>query len=435
MARSDEATVELSDYLAVLRRRKLLILVATVLGLAAGLAYSLSRPSVYTSTAKVLVASPTKQIASTTAISMPTEQEIVESDAVAQRAQARIDDAPEIDSLLDRVEVSSPTESLVLYISYSAATAAEAQDGAQAFASSYISFSAPKEDVDADVIAPADLPTSPASPNQPLEAGIGAFLGLFIGVLLAFFRDRTDERIRRLSEVEAIFGVPVLAILREAPGAGRRGSSTPVAAASPDSREAAPFRTLAAAVARRVQQHGIRTLLITGVAEEKGAAVTAGNLAVVLAQSGRKVTLASGNVRSPRVHSFFGLPNEGGLASALNNGTSAASITRQTPVNGLDVLPSGPADSMAMVVQGKSVLNALADLASASDLVVLDSPALRAYPDGLTLAQFVDAVVLVVDASRDRHGSLTQAAVDLDAVAARVLGVVLVNSELNLLES
>ncbi|MDQ4094724.1 MAG: Wzz/FepE/Etk N-terminal domain-containing protein [Actinomycetota bacterium] len=440
MVRSNETAVELSDYLAVLRRRKVLILIATLVGLAGGLAYSFSRPAVYTSTAKVLI-SPTRISSTPTSVSMATEQEIVVSEAVARLAARNLEDQGDLDAIISRVDVTIPTESLVLYIAYSAKTPEAAQEGAQSFASAYIAYRAPLESITSDIIAPADLPSAPSSPNPPLEAGLGTVLGLFAGIVLAYFRDRTDERIRSLGEVEQIFGVPVLAILHEDPTPAKRGflrRRTPrprsIAAERPDSREAAPFRTLGAAVARRIEQHRIQTLLIAGVSDDRTSAVTAGNLAVVLAQMGRKTTLVSGNVRSPQVHEFFDLPNEGGLGAALGGRVPAAEAAEDTPVSGLRVVPAGPTDATIMVVQGRVVLGVLADLAASTDVTVLDAPALRAHADGLTLAQFVDAVVLVVDAGHDRHGVLAQVAVDLDAVAARVLGVVLVNTELNLIE-
>lgn len=440
MVRSSETAVELSDYLAVLRRRKLVILIATLIGLAAGLAYSLTRPEVYTSTAKVLL-SPTSRSGTppTTAVSMATEQEIVVSESVARLAAKNLDAENDLDRIISNVDVSSPTESLVLYIAYSAQSPETARQGAQSFAAAYIAYRAPLESLTADVIAPAVLPTAPSSPNPPLETAIGGFLGLFLGIVFAYFRDRTDERIRSLGEVEQIFGVPVLAILHDDPTPRRgrrrkRARPRSIAAEAPDSREAAPFRTLAAAVARRIEQHRIQTLLIAGVANDKTSAVTAGNLAVVLAQMGRKTTLVSGNVRTPQVHEFFDLPNEGGLGAALAKRVPVAEAAEETAISGLKVVPAGPTDTTIMVVQGRVVLGVLADLAASTDVTVLDAPALRAHADGLTLAQFVDAVVLVVDASSDSHGTLAQVAVDLDAVAARVLGVVLVNTDLNLIE-
>lgn len=437
MVRNAETAVELTDYLAVLRRRKVLILVATVLGLVAGLTYSLSRPEVYTSTSKVLL-SPTRAGALPTVVSMETEQEIVVSESVARLAAEALEAGDDLDRIIANVEVTSPPESLVLYIAYSASTPERAQEGAQSFARAYIAYRAPLESVTADVIAPAVLPSAPSSPNPPIETGLGGLFGLFAGVVLAYFRDRTDERIRSLPEVEQIFGVPVLAILHDRPaprrGGRRRPTQRSIMAEAPDTREAAPFRTLGAAVARRIEQHRIQTLLIAGVSDHRISAVTAGNLSVVLAQMGRKTTLVSGNVRTPQVHELFSLPNEDGLGAALAKRIPAGDAPVETSVSGLKVVPAGPTDTTIMVVQGRDVLSVLADLAVTADVTVLDAPALRAHSDGLTLAQFVDAVVLVVDASHDTHAQLAQVAVDLDAVAARVLGVVLVNTELNLIE-
>jgi Mrp family chromosome partitioning ATPase len=369
---------------------------------------------------------------------METEQEIVVSESVARLAAEALEAGDDLDRIIANVEVTSPPESLVLYIAYSASTPERAQEGAQSFARAYIAYRAPLESVTADVIAPAVLPSAPSSPNPPIETGLGGVFGLFAGVVLAYFRDRTDERIRSLPEVEQIFGVPVLAILHDRPaprrGGRRRPAQRSIMAEAPDTREAAPFRTLGAAVARRIEQHRIQTLLIAGVSDHRISAVTAGNLSVVLAQMGRKTTLVSGNVRTPQVHELFSLPNEGGLGAALAKRIPAGDAPVETSVSGLKVVPAGPTDTTIMVVQGRDVLSVLADLAVTADVTVLDAPALRAHSDGLTLAQFVDAVVLVVDASHDTHAQLAQVAVDLDAVAARVLGVVLVNTELNLIE-
>lgn len=431
MAPNGETTVELSDYLAVLRRHKWLIVFAALLGTGAGLAYTLTRSPVYTSTAKVLVSPRNETAPVETAVSMATEEEIVVSHEVATLAAEELDTTQEPDALIERVEVTSPAESLVLYISFTAATPEAAEEGAQAFADSYLEFRESRRNINAEIIAPANLPTSPSSPRVVLETGVAGFLGLFVGIVIAFTRNRTDRRIRSLADVESLFGAPVLTILPTAPRSGK-GTRT-LAAESPDSREAAPFRTLAAAVARRVQQQDIRTLLIASVEDEDSAELTAGNLSVVLAQLGKNVLLVSGNMRAPRLHTYFGVPNERGLGEALSNGIAPTDAVRATRVQGLSLLPAGPADPMAML-RGKAVSSVLAELTTAADLVVLDSPPLRAYPDGLSLAQIVDAMVLIVNGTSDGRSALAQAAVDTDAVAARILGLVLVDSDLSLIE-
>ena len=430
MAPIDDGSVELSDYSAVLKRHKWLILFMALLGTGAGLAYTLTRSPVYTSTAKVLVAPRNENAPIETAVSMATEQEIVVSHEVATLAAEELDTTQEPDDLIENVEVTSPAESLVLYISYTAADPESAEEGAQAFADSYLEFRETRRQITAEIIAPANLPTSPSSPRVVLETGVAGFLGLFAGVVFAFARNRTDRRIRRLADVESLFGAPVLTILPSAPKMNRRGQ---LSAESPDSREAAPFRTLAAAIARRVQQQDIRTLLIASVEDENSAELTAGNLSVVLSQLGKNVLLVSGNVRTPRLHTFFGLPNERGLGEALSNGVAPADAVRKTRIPGLTFLPAGPADPMSMF-RGKAVSSVLAELTTTADLVVLDAPPLRQYPDGLSLAQIVDAMVLIVNGSSDGRSALAQAAVDTDAVAARILGVVLVESDLSLIE-
>jgi capsular exopolysaccharide synthesis family protein len=140
---STEATIDLRDFLALIARRKWLVL--TVAAIATGLAilYSYSRTPVYTSQAEVLVRpilSNPLEPSSPDRISLPTEVRIATSAPVASIARDLLESKESIQVLLDRVSVAAPEETQVLEFSYSHGRAIEAQRGAQAFADAYLRF-------------------------------------------------------------------------------------------------------------------------------------------------------------------------------------------------------------------------------------------------------------------------------------------------------
>jgi len=421
MSYAEGQVPELSDYLAVLRRRKFLILLLALLGAAGGAARALTTSPTYTATAQVLVSPSSETAAPIAVVSMATEREIVLSDGVAELAANRLTGEGDPADLVSHVSADSSAESLVLDISYSDTDPGRAQSGARAFSAAYIAFRSPDPRLDVEILAQPSLPTSPSAPNRPLDVGLGTFIGLFLGLILAFVRDRTDRRIRDIADIESVVGVPVLATLGRGSKDRRHGLVT---ATKPDGATAAKYRALASRVAKTIDRQWIRRILVVGVSDEKAVASTAANLSVVLAQMGARVMLISGNVRNPRLHTFFGIANERGLGDALRRRTTPTQASQSTNVDRLSILPSGNAEPGSILIEGDSFRRVLGGLADESDLTLVDAPALNEFGDGVLMAQLVDAVVLVVS-SNDRRPSVAQALRDLGTVEAPLIGTVL----------
>jgi capsular exopolysaccharide synthesis family protein len=140
-----EATPDLRAYLSVLRRRKWSILTVTAVAVASALAFSFRQTPIYTSTAKIQVKPPTanqylQNVPVSSIVSMDTERQIAASTKVAELAAERLGTARSAEDLLDHLDVSVPTNTQILEISYSDPDPAAAQAGAQAFAQAYLEF-------------------------------------------------------------------------------------------------------------------------------------------------------------------------------------------------------------------------------------------------------------------------------------------------------
>jgi succinoglycan biosynthesis transport protein ExoP len=275
---------------------------------------------------------------------------------------------------------------------------------------------------------PAIAPDSAVAPRPLLNAFLAGLLGLLLAVAVAvgveFFRDP----IKDIDDVQAVTGLSTLGIVGRMKGDDRRHEMYHLAGLLyPRSAVSEAYRALRANLDFASLDQPVRTLLVTSAMPGEGKTVTAANLAVVLAQAGRRVILVDADLRKPGVHVMFGLRNTHGLTSLIHlQGTAVESAVQMTEQENLSVITTGPLPPNPAELLGtqrmRSILN---DLAAQCDVVVVDSPPVQAVADALILGSFMDGTLFVVDASRSRRRSVHRAREALDRAGARVLGVVL----------
>jgi uncharacterized protein involved in exopolysaccharide biosynthesis len=136
---AEPASVELGDYLGVIRRRYVVVGAAVAICVLLGAAYGLTRPDVYRANAQIALpaATDTQTPAAVTA-EVQTELAVVRSELVAARAAEAIPGSDDTRTLLGRVSVEAPPDARILIVSYAAAGPEAAQRGAQAFAEAYL---------------------------------------------------------------------------------------------------------------------------------------------------------------------------------------------------------------------------------------------------------------------------------------------------------
>jgi len=288
-----------------------------------------------------------------------------------------------------------------------------------------------------EVIVRASRPSAPAGPGPVIVTASGLLLGLFLGIVIAFLRDRVDERLRGRIDVQATARAPVLAVIPEHPGWTDPSSARLISVTEPESATAEAYRTLGAGVmilTRRLErgsaEDGRRTpiLLVVSPLQGEGKTTAAANLGVELAQAGTEVLLISADLRNPRLHAFFEVSNERGLSSMLTGDGDGWTANRAPDSASLFVVPSGPAIARpAEALQSLKMRALLEEARDHADLVVIDAPPLLPVADSLVLASYVDGVLLVIDGQRTKRAALVQARGALDQIGANVLGVVLNN--------
>jgi len=288
------------------------------------------------------------------------------------------------------------------------------------------------------VVDRARPPAAPFRPNKKLNLVLGLLVGLGLGVAAALFLDSIDNTIASPAEIDRLVRLPVLAVVPH------HGAGSSFAARRPEptltetvdlvahrdraASASEAYRELRTALLLSNPGHPPRQIMVTSALPEDGKSSTAMNLAVVLAQSGRRVLLVDADLRRPRLHKVFGLDAARGLSVYLSGlSDDPAALTQRTVVEGLDVLVSGPVppdpsellDSPTFAAMGPRLL------AGGYDHIVYDSPPALAVADPVIVAHAVEATIVVARAGRTPRESLQRAVAKFVQAGSRPVGIVL----------
>lgn len=277
----------------------------------------------------------------------------------------------------------------------------------------------------AQVVQIADVPTSPVSPQKTRNALLALFAGLVLGVVYAFGRERFEDRVKSREEVERRLGAPVIAAVPRAPGWRRAEEAHLTMITDPRSPIAEAYRTLATNLQYMATQRPLRVVMVTSALAGEGKSTTASNLAVALAQAGRRVILLSTDLRRPRIHAFFSLRNDRGLSNILADGHHLSQVTMDPAVPNLRIINAGPEPSdPAALLGGRRAGEFLQSLRDVAEFVVVDTPPVLAVADASILAPMVDGTIFVIDAEQGRRSDLAEARDQLQHAGARIIGAV-----------
>jgi len=270
---------------------------------------------------------------------------------------------------------------------------------------------------------------------------IGLLVGLFLGVVAAFFLEYLDQTIKSSSDVERALEVPVLGLIpASARPAGvqrrngrRRGALPLVSLADPDDPSTEAYRALRTNVTFvNAEERALRLICVTSPGPGEGKSTTAANLAITLAQQGTKTLLVDGDLRRPLVHKAFNLVQEPGLTDILVGTASLREAARPNVVPNLDVLPAGAQPPNPSELLGSAAMHRLLEQLRADyETVIFDSPPTLAVTDATVLGASMDAVILVLRAGETEEVAGRRAVEQLRRVQARVAGAVLNGVERN----
>ena len=203
---------------------------------------------------------------------------------------------------------------------------------------------------------------------------------------------------------------------------------TLVTITDPRSPASEAYRTLRTNLSFYSLDKPLRTLVVTSPAAGEGKSTTIANLAVTMAQSGRRTILVDTDLRRPTLHELFGAQMSPGLTDMIM--AEAGDLPLQkTEVENLWLLSSGakppnPADMLGAARMEQII----AQLAEQADIILFDAPPVMAAADAAILGARVDGVLLVIQAGKTRRDHSERAREMLEKSRARIVGAALTNA-------
>jgi capsular exopolysaccharide synthesis family protein len=172
----------------------------------------------------------------------------------------------------------------------------------------------------------------------------------------------------------------------------------------------------------------IRVLMVTSTQPGEGKTTTSANLAVAYAQAGKRVLVVDCDLRKPTLHLLFNVSNRTGFTNTIVQQLPVADAVKETSIENLSVLTSGPIPPNPSEMLGSERMNELlTELKANYDIIVIDTPPAVAVADAQVVATKVDGVVLVINSGQVKRELAMKVKASLDHVKARIIGVVLNN--------
>ncbi|MBM4272702.1 MAG: hypothetical protein FJ139_11200, partial [Deltaproteobacteria bacterium] len=311
------------------------------------------------------------------------------------------------------------------------------------------------------IVKPALEPVTPTNPPKTAaNTFVGTIIGLILGIVFAFMIETFDTSIGAIEEVEEFLGVRVLGIipyvsldeiktilqgktLENVDDEAIRKTTRLISHFLPTSTSAENYRALRTNFNFINIDNKIKTVVFTSSSPEEGKTTITVNLAITMAQGGKKVLLVEGDFRRPVISRLFGIEQSPGLTDVILGNYEWKSVVRnitdlitgkmsmdevmQTP--GLDnlhiITGGGTAPNPAELVSSKIVNDFLKQVQAEYDIILIDAPPILAATDAAIWSSLGDGAILVYQVGRIARGALKRAKAQLDNTGAKIFGIVL----------
>ena len=278
-----------------------------------------------------------------------------------------------------------------------------------------------------EVIEPENALPKPVRPLTSLTLALSLVAGCLLGTAAALGAGLIDPYVRSLAELRRVLRLASLGQVPQLPAALalRLEHAGLICQGMPRSPSAEAYKVARANIELARRGRDLRVILVTSPREREGRTAVASNLAVCLAQAGRRVLLIDANLRHPSLHALYGLPRERGLTQVLRGSYPLGRAVQATTVEGLDVVCSGPeVPNPAELLSSAHLKDVFARAREDYDLVLVDSPSLLTVADTSILGTAADAMVLVVRASATRRVDVKHAVEILNGLGTPLLGAI-----------
>ena len=292
-------------------------------------------------------------------------------------------------------------------------------------------------------------PDAAVGPRRLRGIALAMALSLTFGIGLAFFLEYLDDTLATIEDVERTLHLPTLTAiplvgswgrrrllpgfraLKAGGGGGGANGGPPELLFNADARSgmAEAYRHLRTSILLSTPGQPPQVLLVTSSLPAEGKTTTAINTAVSLAQTSAEVLIVDADMRRPRLHSIFGVEHYEGLSTLLAkdfDDETISSMIKRDERTGLYLLPSGTVPpNPAELIGSPQMQRLLSMLKKRFRHIIIDSPPIATFTDGVLISCMTDGVLLVVHGGKSSSAVVRRARQQLRNVGAKVLGVVM----------
>lgn len=429
-------SVDYKQFFQVVRRRWLTI--GLVLGLAVGAALfiSLRMTPEYESKARIFISVDVRNSTDLSSAGFFTAGRVTSYATLATSAEvmdqviADLDLPTTPDRLADTVKAEVVPDTTLIEITVTDPDPSQAQAIGRAVSQRLTEYltdletpsGASTTQIVARVADPANFNDDAVSPRTVLNLVVAGVIGLLIGIAVAVTRDLLDRTVHSLDHVQEQTNSPVLASISHDKGIKKHPLLTDLSGFAPRTEA---FRMLRTNLQFLDIDHQPRCIVISSAVPGEGKTMTSTNLAVALAQAGRRTLVIDGDLRRPRVEPE--LPGDAavGLTTVLLGKAEAKDAIQVHEPSGLHLLSSGAKPpNPTEILQSRVTRDLIMELRDAYDMVIIDAPPLLPVADASVLSTIADGTILVVKHGRTTRDQLREALGRLEQVGGRLFGVV-----------
>src|ERR1017187_8667938 len=280
------------------------------------------------------------------------------------------------------------------------------------------------------VSEPAILEAEPVYPKKVKGLLVAAFVGLGLGVAIAFFFEYIDDSIKLAEEVERDLQLPFLGMIPAAQWNPDDLSVHRLDKLKQQGGVAESYRVVRSAIIFSTPREKLRSMLVTSAVPREGKATTCVNLAIGFSQVEDRVLLIDADLRRGEIHKYFGFEKDKGLADILLGEATPEEVIKRGDVAKLDVIPSGayPANPAELLLGWR--LKGFLDWAYKHyDRAIVDCPPVMGIADSAILGSAVDGVLFIIWAGRTSRRYVRVAKMTAVSRGAKVFGFILNNLE------
>ncbi|NCO52729.1 MAG: polysaccharide biosynthesis tyrosine autokinase [Deltaproteobacteria bacterium] len=283
------------------------------------------------------------------------------------------------------------------------------------------------------IIDPAIIPDLPIKPQKKKNLLLGLIVGLMLGVGLAFFQEYLDDTIKDSDSAKRLLGLPILSTIpfiapqkNKKDSVGEEERRTLISHTDPRSPASEAFRSLRTSIHFSGGKAKSKIVLITSTFPGEGKTTVAANLALTMAQTGKKVLLIGCDLRKPTLHTVFEVPRVPGLTELLIGDCEINATVHHTGFFHLDFINAGTIPpNPAELLGSKEMAGLIEKMQEEYDTLLLDAPPVLAVTDAPILAALADKVLVLVEVGGVQVKAAQRAVEILRSVGAPIAGLIL----------